>query len=158
MVGLGPGCRGQWKIGDAVMALLSGGGQAEYVTVPEGCLMPVPKDLTFTQAAAIPEAWITAFQLLHFVGEKHICKSIPPKEACLLFCSEILSFLPPPVCCLPPKNLFSVSPFTWVRIWYARHKSSNLDHMSQVTTYSADCIIYKEGYGKMVSFLFICIS
>ncbi|XP_062494416.1 quinone oxidoreductase PIG3 [Pezoporus occidentalis] len=66
---LGPGCRGQWKIGDAVMALLSGGGQAEYVTVPEGCLMPIPKDMTFTQAAAIPEAWITAFQLLHFVGK-----------------------------------------------------------------------------------------
>ncbi|XP_065537828.1 quinone oxidoreductase PIG3 isoform X1 [Lathamus discolor] len=69
VVGLGPGCRGQWKIGDAVMALLSGGGQAEYVTVPEGCLMPIPEDLTFTQAAAIPEAWITAFQLLHFVGK-----------------------------------------------------------------------------------------
>ncbi len=51
------------------MALLSGGGQAEYVTVPEGHLMPVPKDMTFIQAAAIPEAWLTAFQLLHFVGK-----------------------------------------------------------------------------------------
>jgi len=79
VAGLGPGCKGPWKIGDAVMALLSGGGQAEYVTVPEGHLMPVPKDMTFTQAAAIPEAWLTAFQLLHFVGERGICKSIPPK-------------------------------------------------------------------------------
>ncbi|KAI6071684.1 Quinone oxidoreductase PIG3 [Aix galericulata] len=69
VAGLGPGCKGQWKIGDAVMALLSGGGQAEYVTVPEGCLMPAPNDLTFIQAAAIPEAWLTAFQLLHFVGK-----------------------------------------------------------------------------------------
>ncbi|NXD69741.1 QORX oxidoreductase, partial [Eolophus roseicapillus] len=69
VVGLGRGCRGQWKTGDAVMALLSGGGQAEYVTVPEGCLMPIPEGLTFIQAAAIPEAWITAFQLLHVVGK-----------------------------------------------------------------------------------------
>ncbi|NWV98007.1 QORX oxidoreductase, partial [Machaerirhynchus nigripectus] len=69
VAGLGPGCSGRWKIGDAVMALLSGGGQAQYVTVPEGLLMPIPKDMTFTQAAAIPEAWLTAFQLLHFVGK-----------------------------------------------------------------------------------------
>ncbi|NWU12376.1 QORX oxidoreductase, partial [Cephalopterus ornatus] len=69
VAGLGPGCRGQWKVGDAVMALLSGGGQAQYVTVPEGHLMPIPKDMTFIQAAAIPEAWLTAFQLLHFVGK-----------------------------------------------------------------------------------------
>ncbi|NXW71227.1 QORX oxidoreductase, partial [Hirundo rustica] len=69
VAGLGPGCSGRWKIGDAVMALLSGGGQAQFVTVPEGLLMPVPKDMTFIQAAAIPEAWLTAFQLLHFVGK-----------------------------------------------------------------------------------------
>lgn len=72
MAGLGPGCSGRWKIGDAVMALLSGGGQAQFVTVPEGHLMPIPKDMTFIQAAAIPEAWLTAFQLLHFVGEEHL--------------------------------------------------------------------------------------
>ncbi|NXY51428.1 QORX oxidoreductase, partial [Ceuthmochares aereus] len=69
VIGLGPGCKGQWKTGDAVMALLSGGGQAEYVTVPEGHLMPIPNDMTFIQAAAIPEAWLTAFQLLHVVGK-----------------------------------------------------------------------------------------
>ncbi|NXN51563.1 QORX oxidoreductase, partial [Rynchops niger] len=69
VAGFGPGCKGRWKIGDAVMALLSGGGQAEYVTVPEGYLMPIPNDMTFIQAAAIPEAWLTAFQLLHFVGK-----------------------------------------------------------------------------------------
>ncbi|NXN47018.1 QORX oxidoreductase, partial [Rhinoptilus africanus] len=69
VAGLGPGCKGRWKIGDAVMALLSGGGQAEYVTVPEGYLMPIPNDMTYIQAAAIPEAWLTAFQLLHFVGK-----------------------------------------------------------------------------------------
>lgn len=65
---LGPGCQGHWKIGDPVMALLSGGGQAQYATVPEGLLMPIPAGLTLPQAAAIPEAWLTAFQLLHLVG------------------------------------------------------------------------------------------
>lgn len=50
------------------MALLSGGGQAQYVTVPEGLLLPIPAGLTLPQAAAIPEAWLTAFQLLHLLG------------------------------------------------------------------------------------------
>lgn len=52
------------------MALLPGGGQAQYVTVPEELLMPIPEGLTLLQAAAIPEAWLTAFQLLHLVGEE----------------------------------------------------------------------------------------
>ncbi|XP_069350507.1 quinone oxidoreductase PIG3 isoform X2 [Eulemur rufifrons] len=65
---LGPGCQGQWKIGDPAMALLPGGGQAQYVTIPEGLLMPIPEGLSLTQAAAIPEAWLTAFQLLHLLG------------------------------------------------------------------------------------------
>ncbi|XP_072506936.1 quinone oxidoreductase PIG3 isoform X1 [Notamacropus eugenii] len=66
---VGPGCQGPWKPGHPVMALLAGGGQAEYVTVPEGHLMPVPTGLTLIQAAAIPEAWLTAFQLLHLIGQ-----------------------------------------------------------------------------------------
>uniref|UniRef100_H9H5Z8 Tumor protein p53 inducible protein 3 n=1 Tax=Monodelphis domestica TaxID=13616 RepID=H9H5Z8_MONDO len=65
---VGPGCQGPWREGLPAMALLAGGGQAEYVAVPEGHLMPVPHGLTLTQAAAIPEAWLTAFQLLHVVG------------------------------------------------------------------------------------------
>ncbi|XP_003787480.1 quinone oxidoreductase PIG3-like [Otolemur garnettii] len=69
VVELGPGYQGHWKIGDPAMALLPGGGQAQYVTVPEGLLMPVPEGLSLPQAAAIPEAWLTAFQLLHCVGE-----------------------------------------------------------------------------------------
>ncbi|XP_068953464.1 quinone oxidoreductase PIG3 [Petaurus breviceps papuanus] len=67
---VGPSCQGPWKQGHSVMALLAGGGQAEYVVVPEGHLMPVPKGLTLLQAAAIPEAWLTAFQLLHVIGEE----------------------------------------------------------------------------------------
>lgn len=65
---LGPGLTTGWKAKDRVMALLPGGGYAEYVTVPEELLMPVPADLSLCQAAAIPETWLTAFQLLVFVG------------------------------------------------------------------------------------------
>ena len=67
----GPGCQGHWKIGDPAMVLLPSGGQAQYVTVPEGLLMPIPEGLTMPQAAAIPEAWLTAFQLLHLLGKDH---------------------------------------------------------------------------------------
>ncbi|MBN3325633.1 QORX oxidoreductase, partial [Atractosteus spatula] len=66
---LGPGCHSLWTAGDRVMALLSGGGYAEFVSVPEELLMPVPSHFTFHQAAAIPEAWLTAFQLLHLVAK-----------------------------------------------------------------------------------------
>lgn len=59
---------GKWTVGDRVMALLPGGGNAEIVSVHEDHLMPLPKTMTFREAAAIPEAWLTAFQLLHFVG------------------------------------------------------------------------------------------
>ncbi|TNN78233.1 Quinone oxidoreductase PIG3 [Liparis tanakae] len=66
---LGPGVEGGWRPDDRVMALLSGGGYAEYVSVPEELLMPIPPNLTLCQAAAIPEAWLTAFQLLVFIAQ-----------------------------------------------------------------------------------------
>lgn len=68
---LGPRLSRGWKPDDRVMALLCGGGYAEYVAVPEELLMPVPPNLTLSQAAAIPEAWLTAFQLLVFIGAFH---------------------------------------------------------------------------------------
>lgn len=71
MAALGSGVREQWVLGHQVMALLCGGGYAEYVSVPEELVMPVPPNLTITQAAAIPEAWLTAFQLLHIIGNQH---------------------------------------------------------------------------------------
>ncbi|CAN9502402.1 unnamed protein product [Ophioblennius macclurei] len=66
---LGPGVMSLWKPDDKVMALLPGGGYAEYVAVSEQLVMPVPSNLTLSQAAAIPEAWLTAFQLLDFVAQ-----------------------------------------------------------------------------------------
>ncbi|KAG9462843.1 hypothetical protein GDO78_023001 [Eleutherodactylus coqui] len=68
---LGPGVDCQWKVGDRVMALLGGGGNAQYVAVPAYQLIPIPNGMSDTDAASIPEAWLTAFQLLHFVGNVH---------------------------------------------------------------------------------------
>lgn len=58
----------QWKVGDKVCALLGGGGYAEYVTVPAETVMPVPKGLSYTEAAAIPEVYMTAYLNLFSVG------------------------------------------------------------------------------------------
>jgi putative PIG3 family NAD(P)H quinone oxidoreductase len=55
-------------IGQRVMALLSGGGYAERVAVPDGLLMPVPANLSFAQAAAVPEAFLTAYLELVMLG------------------------------------------------------------------------------------------
>ncbi|GAB1605512.1 quinone oxidoreductase PIG3-like isoform X1 [Argonauta hians] len=57
-----------WKVGDKVMCLCNGGGNAELVSVHHSHVMPIPETLNFLQAAAIPEVWLTAYQLLHFVG------------------------------------------------------------------------------------------
>lgn len=45
-----------------------GGGNAEFVASREELLMPVPDNMEFNRAAAIPEVWLTAFQLLFLVG------------------------------------------------------------------------------------------
>jgi len=55
---------GSFKKGERVMALLSAGGYAEYVAADEGCTMHIPNALCLKSAAAIPEQWLTAFQLL----------------------------------------------------------------------------------------------
>lgn len=58
-----------WKIGDKVCALLGGGGYAEYVAVKYDMLMPVPKNCTMVEAAAIPEAFATAYLNLFIEGK-----------------------------------------------------------------------------------------
>lgn len=64
---LGADVRG-FRVGDRVMALLAGGGQAEEVAVPAGQLMPVPANLTLEEAAAIPEAALTSWTNLVVEG------------------------------------------------------------------------------------------
>jgi len=59
----------KFKAGDKVMGLLRGGGYADFVVVDELHLMPVPQNLSLQVAGSIPEVWLTAFQLIHFVGK-----------------------------------------------------------------------------------------
>jgi len=58
-----------WNIGDKVMALVAGGGYAEYVTAHMGCVMKIPKGLSMIEAAGIPETFLTAFQGLRLIGK-----------------------------------------------------------------------------------------
>jgi NADPH2:quinone reductase len=51
-----------------VCALLGGGGYAEYVAVKYDMLMPVPKNCSMIEAAAIPEAFATAYLNLFMEG------------------------------------------------------------------------------------------
>lgn len=59
-----------WKVGDAVAALLGGGGYAEYVAVKYDMLLPVPKGLSMAEAATLPEAFATSY--LNLFKEGHL--------------------------------------------------------------------------------------
>lgn len=50
--------------GDRVMGLLGGGGYAEEVSVPASLVLPIPDELDFVEAAAAPEAFLTAHDAL----------------------------------------------------------------------------------------------
>lgn len=58
-----------WKLGDAVCALLGGGGYAQYVAVRYDMLMPVPEGCSMVEAAALPEAYATAYLNLFIEGK-----------------------------------------------------------------------------------------
>jgi len=57
-----------FQIGDKVCALLGGGGYAEYVCAPYGMVMPMPKGLSFAEAASLPEAYATSYLNLFYEG------------------------------------------------------------------------------------------
>jgi putative PIG3 family NAD(P)H quinone oxidoreductase len=56
------------RVGDRVMALLTGGGYAERVAVHERLLLPIPERLSLEEAAAVPEAFLTATDALFGAG------------------------------------------------------------------------------------------
>ncbi|MBO7721406.1 MAG: NAD(P)H-quinone oxidoreductase [Kiritimatiellae bacterium] len=60
---------GRFKPGDAVCALLGGGGYAERAAVPEGMCMPVPRGFSFEEAACLPEVYATAYLNLRTVAD-----------------------------------------------------------------------------------------
>src|SRR3979409_73421 len=50
-----------WRVGDAVCALVAGGGYAEYCVAPAPQCLPIPRGLDLVAAAAIPEAFFTGW-------------------------------------------------------------------------------------------------
>lgn len=57
---VGEGVTG-WKVGDAVCALLPGGGYAEYVATPAAHCLPVPEGMGLREAACLPETFFTVY-------------------------------------------------------------------------------------------------
>ena len=58
----------EWRVGEQVCALLSGGGYAERVAVPAGQLLPVPKSTTLIEAAALPETACTVYSNVFLIA------------------------------------------------------------------------------------------
>lgn len=57
-----------WEVGDAVCALLEGGGYAQYINVDASMLLPLPPGLSVVEAAAVPEVFYTAWLNLFVEG------------------------------------------------------------------------------------------
>src|SRR5436190_3385816 len=53
-----------WRAGDRVFGIIGGAGQAQYVTVHESALAPIPSNLGWPEAAAVPEVFMTAHDAL----------------------------------------------------------------------------------------------
>jgi tumor protein p53-inducible protein 3 len=66
--GAGVGSGAGLRPGDRVCALLPGGGYAQYVTIPAGMAMGIPENLSWEEAAGIPEAFLTAYLNLVWLG------------------------------------------------------------------------------------------
>lgn len=59
----------KFQIGDRVFGTTGGGAQAEFLLTDESQLAKIPKNLSFAEAAAIPEAFITAHDAIFTNGE-----------------------------------------------------------------------------------------
>jgi len=67
-----------WRVGDRAMALLAGGGYAEKAAVHFGSAMHIPAALSYAEAAAIPEVYLTAFLNLFMLAQ------VQPGESALI--------------------------------------------------------------------------
>jgi NADPH2:quinone reductase len=61
----------EFNVGEAVCALLAGGGYSEYVAVPVGQLLPVPRALSMVEAASLAEAYFTVWSNVFEFGRLH---------------------------------------------------------------------------------------
>lgn len=59
----------KWKTGDKVFGLIPGGGYAQYAVIHEEMAMRIPDKLSFEEAAAIPEAFLTSYQAIVWLAE-----------------------------------------------------------------------------------------
>ncbi|MFO7166593.1 MAG: NAD(P)H-quinone oxidoreductase [Chloroflexota bacterium] len=59
---------GPWREGDRVMAVVTGGSYAELAVVPAGMALRIPEGMSFEEAAAVPEAFLTAYLNLFTLG------------------------------------------------------------------------------------------
>lgn len=75
VVAVGPDVT-QLALGDSVCALLSGGGYAEYALADENCVLPVPRGLSWTEAAALPECLWTVWSNLVCYGDLQAGESV----------------------------------------------------------------------------------
>ena len=75
VVGVGPDVT-TWRTGDAVCALVAGGGYAERAAVPQQQVLPVPSGLSMIEAAAIPETFFTVWTNVFDRGRLHAGESI----------------------------------------------------------------------------------
>jgi putative PIG3 family NAD(P)H quinone oxidoreductase len=58
-----------WKVGDSLCALVNGGGYAEYVSVPAGQCLPIPKGVNPVEAASLPETCFTVWANVFDLGK-----------------------------------------------------------------------------------------
>ncbi len=68
VVALGPGVS-EWQVGDAVCALLPGGGYAEYAVTPAAHALPVPAGMGLKEAACLPETLFTVWSNVFMRGQ-----------------------------------------------------------------------------------------
>jgi len=59
----------RFKVGDKVMALVDGGGYAQYALAYESQVMSFPETFSFEEAASLPEAFLTAYQNIFLNGQ-----------------------------------------------------------------------------------------
>src|SRR2546425_684206 len=89
--------------GDRVMALLGGGGYAELARVPAAQALPIPEGMSFAEAAAIPEAFLTSWLNLFLLdrlspGEVVVVHAAASGvgSAALQLCRGVAGTPPPP--------------------------------------------------------------
>ncbi|HLE63500.1 MAG TPA: NAD(P)H-quinone oxidoreductase [Pyrinomonadaceae bacterium] len=65
-----------WSLGQRVFGIVGGGAQAQYVVVPENTLAEIPQNLDWSEAAGVPEVFITAHDALFTQGNLSVGETL----------------------------------------------------------------------------------